>query len=206
MNGRLAALALALFALMPSSAAAQAAQPAPQTPPDPAVYSRPWIAAGALSTSSLGDCTDCEITTYRHTGSILANAGWSINPRTDLGAELMWVASRSTGEDRVRVTFLLASAQFRPWRTRGFFLKTGAGMAFVHNWILDPNGEGEAFRSKAFALALGTGWEWRLSRHLGAQVIAAHHVAALGDMQTSAQIVENVVGNFWSIGATVVIR
>jgi len=201
---RLVALTIALLSCVPAGAVAQTT-PAP--PANDAQGTRPWIVGGVLSTSSLGDCTDCEITTYRHTGSALINAGWSINPRADLGAEMLWVASRTAGNDRIRVSFLMASAQFRPWRTRGFFLKTGAGMAFVHNYVLDEGEAGEtAFRSKAFALALGAGWEWRLARRLGAQVIGAQHVAALGDMQTSDRVVENVVGNFWSVGAAIVIR
>ena len=199
----LAVVALALFCLTPARAAAQA----PPTPAavDPASGS-PWLRVGFLSTTFLGDCTDCEGASYHSTGSLMASVGWALNPRTDLGAEILWVKSQASASDRVRVTFVLGSVQFRPWRSRGFFVKAGAGMAFVHNWILSLEGEDPSFRSKAFALDLAAGWHWRLSRHFGAEVLGAQHVAALGDLETSNRTVENVMANFWSVGAAVVIR
>jgi len=166
-----------------------------------------WVATiGGLSTSGLGDCTDCEATHYFHTGSLLATLGHTLNPRTDLGVETIFVASRAAGNDRIRVSFLMASVNFRPWVRRGFFIRTSAGMAFVHNWIFSHDSEESAFRSKAFALNLAAGWEWRTRGHFGAQVLGMQHVAALGDLQTSQRTVENVMGNFWSVGAAVVIR
>jgi hypothetical protein len=202
--GSIAACVLLVLGLLPARAAAQTTPTSP-----PADGARLWLMAGAFSTTSLGDCTDCEdlALSYRTAPSIMASGGWTLNPRTDLGAEVLWVgANNPSSSDRIRVTFLLASVQFRPWRTRGFFLRTGAGMAFVHNVILSLEGEDTAFRSKAFALDVAAGWEWQLSRHFGVQIAGAQHAAALGDLQTSTQTVENVMGNFWSLGAAVVFR
>jgi hypothetical protein len=136
----------------------------------------------------------------------LVNAGWSINPRTDLGAEMLFLASSTSGQDRIRVTFLMGSVQFRPWQSKGFFVKAGAGMAFVNNWILTLPDADTGVRSKAFGLGLGAGWEWRLSRHVGAQLLGAQHVAALGDLDIARGTVDNVMGNFWSVGAALVLR
>jgi Domain of unknown function (DUF3943) len=61
-------------------------------------------------------------------------------------------------------------------------------------------------RSKAFGLGLASGWEWRVSRHFGAQALGALHVAALGDLELARGTVENVMGNFWSAGAAIVVR
>lgn len=199
----LAALAFTLLCLAPARAAAQAASASAPTEPSTGDL---YLRAGFLSTTFLGDCTDCEGAQYRSTGSLLAAVGWTLNPRTDLGVEILRVFSQQTESDRIRVTFLLGSVQFRPWRTRGFFLKAGAGMAFVHNWILQLEGEDPSFRSKAFALDLAAGWEWRLSRHFGAQVLGGQQVAAVGDLETSERTMENVMGNFWSVGGAVVIR
>ena len=200
----LRAFVIAVICLSPAIARAQApsAVPAAQV----STASKLWLVVGGLSTTFLGDCTDCEGATYGHTGSVVTNVGWSLNPRTDLGAELLWVASKSTSADRIRVTFVMSALQFRPWQNRGFFLKTGAGMAFVHNWIFTDDGEDSNFRSKAFALAIGAGWEWTVSRRFGVQVLGTQHVATLGDLQTSTRTMENVVGNFWLAGAAVVIR
>jgi hypothetical protein len=101
----------------------------------------------------------------------------------------------------------MGSVQFRPWQSKGFFVKGAAGMAFVRNWILTtPDGEDSGIRSKAFGLGLASGWEWRVSRHFGAQALGALHVAALGDLELARGTVENVMGNFWSAGAAIVVR
>jgi hypothetical protein len=119
---------------------------------------------------------------------------------------VFWVPATLTTGDQVRVTFLTASVQFRPWQRRGFFLKGGSGMAFLRNWLNTVDVEASPMRSKAFALAIGTGWEWRLRGRLGAQVFGTQHVAALGDLRTSERVAENVVGNYWSVGGALVIR
>ena len=201
---RLAAIALLTFC--PAPAGAQT----PQTPQKTTVAVESphgWsVGGGVLATTFLGDCTDCEGARYGHTYSVLATVGRALNARADVSGEVMFVASKSTSSDRIRVTFALASVQFRPWSSKGFFIRAGAGMSFVHNWVLENDGTDAAFRSKAFALAYGAGWEWWLARHLGAQVIGTHHVGALGDLETSNRTVENVVGNFWNVGAMLIIR
>jgi hypothetical protein len=200
MSPRLLAVGVAtLFCVTLAPALASAQNPS----------SRPWIVAGGTSTTILASCEDCveDPATYRHTGSVLVNAGASINPRADLGAELLLVASTTSGTDQIRVAFLMGSVQFRPWQSKGFFVKGGAGMAFVRNWILTtPGGEDSGIRSKAFGLGLSSGWEWRVSRHFGAQALGALHVAALGDLDVERGTIENVMGNFWSVGAAIVVR
>ena len=208
MNRRLlAACTAVLCALVAASASAQDTAVAPQTslarPP-----SRAWVVVGGTSTSFLSDCSDCdeETAAYRHTSSLLANAGAPINPRTDIGAEFLLVRAHSSATDRIRVAFVMGSVQFRPWSGSGFFVKAGLGMAFVKNWIISPDIEDTGVRSKALALGLGAGWEWRVSRHFGVQILGAQHVAALGDLELARGTVENVMGNFWSVGAAIVVR
>jgi len=205
MGARLrSSLGLLVTLVLPSAAAAQT--PVPPAPA-PATAASNWIGTiGVVSTTVLGDCTDCEATTYFHTGSLVLTLGRALNPRATLGAETIFVASKAAGNDRIRVTFLMASINFRPWVRRGLFIRASSGMAFVHNWIFSHDGEESAFRSKAFALNLTAGWEWRLTEHFGAQILGSQHVAALGDLQTSEKTVENVMGNFWSVGAAIVIR
>jgi hypothetical protein len=199
-NGRLLVSVSAIVALLatPSPALAQASSD----------DTRPWIVVGGGSTTLLGDCTDCAEGKHQHTGGLLINAGASLSQRTDVGAEVLWVpAHLPTGED-LRSTFVMAAVQFRPWRGSGFFVKAGAGTAFIRNWVVDLEQTGKAppFISTAFGLGIGAGWEWRTRSRFGAQIFGSQHVAALGDLNTGTEIADNVIGNFWSAGAAIVIR
>jgi hypothetical protein len=196
--------AVVFLAGAPAIANAQQAAPAGAAAAPPVTTL--WVVAGGASTTLLGDCTDCAADTYLHTGSVMGIVGRSINRRTDIGAEVAWAPTTLASGDSIRITFLMASAQYRPWQTKGFFLRAGSGMAFVRNWLGTVEENAPSIRSKAFALAVGAGWEWRASSRLGFQVFAAQHAAALGDLEGKDTTVENVMGNFWSVGAAIVIR
>jgi len=194
---------LCLLALAPTLAFAQAA---PQAPPsEPAGGpSRMWFAVGGALATMRGDCQTCEEDfPYRHSGALLVNAGYRANHRMDVGAEVFWMPVE-TAEGTIRATHFDAVAQFRPWASQGFFLKGGAGMAFVRNWV-DVLGS-DSFNEKALSVVIGAGWVFRPTARLGLQLFAAQHALALGDLQTSQGQIPDVVGNRWSIGAAVVIR
>jgi len=166
---------------------------------------QPWVVVGGSSTTLLGDCTDCPADTYVHSGGVLAIVGSPLTPRTDIGAQIFWVPASSAAGDQINSTYVMGTFQFRPWGSKGFFVRVSSGMAFVRNWVVETNAT-ESFTSKAFALEIGGGWEWRFARRFGAQAFASQHVATLGDLETATTRVENVVGNFWSVGGAIVIR
>jgi hypothetical protein len=196
--------ATALACLTPLTAWAQTSQDAPPVAP-PSEFSRLWIVAGGASTTVRGDCRECSHEgPYRHTGGVLLDAGVRVNDRMDGGVELFWVPGTSTEGDRNRATFLLGIAQFRPWHSKGFFLKGGMGFAWVRNWIYEV-GEGPPTPPRP-RLAYGAGWEFRRAERVGLEILGSQHVIALGDLETSTARYENIVGNMWSIGAAVVIR
>ncbi len=195
----LASAAFALLLIVSSDAAAQNA-------PAPSSGGWPWIVAGGSATSALGDCTDCPADTYLHSGGVLGIIGKSLTPRTRAGLEVFWVPVTAATGDPIRTTYVMGTAQFHPWLSSGFFVRTSAGMAFVRNWIVGGPAGSESFTSKAFALEIGGGWEWRIAPRLGTQFFGSQHVAALGDLTGSTGTVENVMANFWSVGAAIVIR
>ncbi len=172
--------------------------------------SRMWIVAGGTSTTLRGDCQeDCVAHgtgAYLHTGSFLGIVGFRVNPQMDAGVEVSWVPATSAAGDDIRSTFLLAAAQFRPWPTSGFFLKAGMGMAFIRNFVYDGTGTLPPITSKALGLTYGAGWTFRHDPRVGLQIFGAQHVAALGDFQTGGVTIENVMANYWSVGAAIVIR
>jgi hypothetical protein len=191
---------LLLLLLSSGVAAAQTA-----TSSSPSSGWQPWIVVGGSSTTLLGDCTDCPADTYVHDGGVLGIVGTPLTPRTDIGGQIFWVPSSSAAGEPINTTYVMGTFQFRPWGGSGFFVRLSSGMAFVRNWVVDTD-TSTSFTSKAFALEIGGGWEWRFSRRFGTQVFGSQHVAALGDLQGATQRVENVMGNFWSVGGGIVIR
>jgi len=166
------------------------------------------LVGGAAFATTRGDCQTCEEVEfpYRHSSSILANFGYHVTRRADVGAEVFWIPV-DTPQGQINVTHLDAVVQFRPWTSQGFFLKTGAGMALIRNWVdvIGPSAE----NSKALSVVIGGGWEFRPTPRLGMQVLAAQHVSAIGDLATgdpTVPEVPDVVGNFWSLGVAIVIR
>jgi len=178
-----------LMLLLPAIGRAQTGTGDPSSPP-----SRTWVVVGGGSATVRGDCQTCEEDfPYRNGGSILGNVGYRLNTRTDIGAEILWVPME-TQDGTLRATHFDTIVQFRPWSSHGFFLKGGAGMAFIRNWI-DAVGPG-AINSKALSIVIGGGWAFRTSNRVGFQVFASQHAGAIGDLQTEAGDVPDVMGNF----------
>jgi hypothetical protein len=194
---------LCLLALTPAMAFAQAAPQAPSTQP-PSGASNLWLVAGGAFAALRGDCQTCEEDfPYRHSGAVLVDIGYRANRRMDVGAEVYWMPIE-TSQGTIRTTHFDAVAQFRPWTSKGFFLKGGAGMAFVRNWVdvLGP----DSFNDKGLSVIIGTGWVFRPVARVGLQLFAMQHAFALGDLQASQELIQDVIGNRWSVGAAVVIR
>lgn len=205
--------ALAVF-LMPAAASAQPAATGVEeqqvrvdavSPPD---VGRLWLVGGVAFATTRGDCQTCEGVEfpYRHSSGAVGNFGWHVNRRADLGGEIFWIPV-DTPQGQINVTHLDAVVQFRPWTSQGFFLKTGAGMALIRNWVdvIGPSAE----NAKALSVVIGGGWEFRPTPRLGMQVLASQHVSAIGDLATgdpTVPEVPDVVGNFWSLGVAIVIR
>ena len=122
------------LALAPVLAFAQAAPQAPSSQPADGP-SKLWLVAGGASATLRGDCQTCEGDyPYRHAGAVLGDIGYRVTSRMDVGAEIYWMPI-DTAQGNIRTTHLDAVAQFRPWVSQGFFLKGGAGMGFVRNWM-----------------------------------------------------------------------
>ena len=142
--------------------------------------------AGAAFATLRGNCQTCEQAfPYRHAGSVLTNIGYRVHNRLDVGAEVFWMPVTTTIGDRIRTTHLDAVAQFRPWASNGFFIKGGAGMAFVRNWVDVP--DASPITSKALSVVIGAGWVLQPARRFGLQVFGAQHVAGLGDLRITGR-------------------
>jgi len=210
-GSRIAAGLVVLACVTPVLSGAQTAPPAaPAAAGDPVDQARTWIVVGGTSTTLRGDCQEPCVAhgtgAYLHSGSILATVGARVSRQVDAGIEVSWVPATSKAGDDIRSTFLLATGQFRPMAARGLFLKAGMGMVFVRNFVFDASGAVPPITSKALGLTYGAGWAFRRTQRLGIEMFGAQHVAALGDFQSGGVTNENVVANFWSVGAALVIR
>ena len=191
-----------LACLIPAVAEAQATTSADGT--GTLEGSRLWLVAGAAFTAVRSDCQTCEEEfPYRHAAGVLTNAGYRLSERLDVGGEVFWVPVE-TASGHARVTHIDAVAQFRPWRSQGFFVKGGAGMAFLRNWV-DAVGPSPT-NQKALSVVIGGGWTFRPSARVGLQFVAAQHAGAVGDVKTATADLGDVLSNFWSVGAAIVIR
>jgi hypothetical protein len=187
-----------------SSAAAQTAEPAgPSGSPF-------WVVAGGGHAIARAGCATCDRAgVFTNSYGILVDAGVRVTPKVDVGIELVWISSRLVGEDPVRTTFILGIAQVRPFEKHGLFLRTGMGIGFAGNGLFSPLRPNLAppFTTNALGLTYGIGWVFRRERRWTMQVQATHHVAALGELTTTAGTsVRNVVGNYWMTGAALAVR
>jgi hypothetical protein len=203
-------VALAVACVAPKLASSQTTGTSSSAAAAPGDPSKMWIVIGGASTTLRGDCQEgCAqqgAGEYLNTGSVLAIGGVRVHQQLDAGVEAIWVPATTKAGEKLRSTFLLGTAQFRPWQTHGFFLNAGMGMAFVRNFVYGDGKTAAPITSKALGLIYGAGWTFRHTDRISTQIFGSQHVAALGDFQTGGVTVENVVGNFWSIGAALVIR
>ena len=194
------AASFAVAAMVPSDVAAQTA---------PASPSKLWLTAGGGFTSQKGDCSNCTgDPIYPKSGNVTFDIGARASAQLDAAVELTWAPSEMRTGDEIRVTYLLGIGQYRPLKNRGLFFKGGMGVAFVRNWVFNfTNDESAPFTTNAMALTYGAGWEFRPRGRFGFQVFGTHHVVALGDLTvTGGQTAEDVIGNMWTVGASIVIR
>jgi hypothetical protein len=188
--------------LLAAAAQAYAQDPAPQaTPPSHGGWFGVGVGYGAFRT----DCTNCERDDlYSSGGSLSLNGGVVVNDQVDAGGEIFW-ASTAIDAGTYRAAFLLGTVQFRPWRTRGFYLKGGLGLAFVRARITV---EGQTIEStpKGLGVHYGAGWMFGRDRRVSFAPFGAHYVASLGDIPTAAGTADNPVSNVWFAGVTVFVR
>ena len=185
-----------LLWLSPAPASAQNAQPQEE--------SRLWVVVGAGAGTLRGHCQDCGADfPFRHGPAIVGNGGYRVSPRMDVGGDVFWMQWKNDSGTIQAVAFN-AIGQFRPWISKGFFVKGGAGMAFVRNWVTTTGPDPDD--SKALSVVFGAGWEFNPKGRFGLQLFGMQHVGALGDLQTINGPISDVTGNFWSIGTAIVIR
>jgi len=132
------------------------------------------------------------------------SGGVVANDRLDAGGEIFWASTAIDAGD-YRAAFLLGVAQFRPWKTRGFYLKGGLGLAFIRASITVDD-RTTTSTQKGLGVHYGAGWVFARERRVSFAPFGGHYVASLGDLPTPDGVAENPVSNVWFAGVTVFIR
>ena len=86
----------------------------------------------------------------------MVSGGVVVNGQLDAGGEIFWASTTFDAGD-YRAAFLLGVVQFRPWQTRGFYLKGGLGLAFIRaNITVDD--QTTTSTPKGLGVHYGAGW------------------------------------------------
>ena len=79
-------------------------------------------------------------------------------------------------------------------------------MAFVRNFPYDASGTLPPATSKGLGFSYAGGWTFRQQKRVGLQLFGAQHTVAFGDFTLGETTINDVIGNYWSVGAAIVIR
>lgn len=157
---KLGVLAAALTAFVPATALAQAQE-----------RQGFWFGFGAGVGSADATCDDCDDEDNdRETGAAGSlRAGWTLNSRVLLGVEgSAW--TKSEDEDGADVTINIynvsGTVTLYPSETAGFFVKGGAGLAFVNSKYKEGNTTIDSDLGNGRGLLAGIGYDFRLGRRV----------------------------------------
>jgi len=170
---------------------------------------RLWIVGGAGYASARAGCDTCDQAVFSDSRSVTIIGGVHVTPRIEAGIETQWVALKVSGGDPMRTTFILGTAQLRPWVQHGFFLRTGMGIGIVGRGLYSPIGPAlePPYTTNALGLVYGAGWTFKVKNRWALQAHAMHYVASLGELALpNGTTMTNVVGNYWTVGMAIVVR
>jgi Outer membrane protein beta-barrel domain len=171
---KIGVLAAALAAFVPATALAQAQE-----------REGFWFGFGLGVGSADATCDECE--GDRQTGAAGAiRLGWTLNPRVLLGIESgAW--TKTEDEDGADVTINMYNVSgtltLYPSETAGFFVKGGAGLAFVNSEIKGGNTTIDSDMGNGLGLLAGIGYDFRLGRRVRLTPALDAYYGNIGDVK-----------------------
>lgn len=212
------ALALAALLLALAAAPAVAQEPTPAPPPDTTTPPAPkrggnfWMDAGAgyawlrltsgqntLNGQRLGGVVAA------HGMAVTISAGGSVAPNVLLGLEYQTWSAAGPGPVDQRVRSVLAIVQWYPWAGIGLNVRAGTGI--VQGPVEPDTVSAASAQGSGVGFALGIGYDFPVTRHLGLSLQFGTHIAAFGDVtDTRGKVSHDVIGYVTQIGLAVVFR
>lgn len=150
-----------------------------------------WFGFGAGVGSADVTCDDCDGDSDRETGGAgYLKAGWTLNPRVLLGIEgSAW--TRTEDEEGVDVTINMYNVSgtltFYPSETAGFFVKGGAGMAFVNSKFEEGNTTIDSDMGNGLGLLAGIGYDFKLGRRVSMTPALDVYYGNIGDLKFAGE-------------------
>lgn len=151
-----------------------------------------WFGFGLGAGSADVTCDDCDNDENdRETGAAGSlRAGWTLNSRVLLGIEgSAW--TKNEEEDGADVTINMynvsGTVTLYPSETAGFFLKGGAGLAFVNSEIKGSNTTIESDMGNGLGLLAGIGYDFRLGRRVRLTPALDAYYGNIGDVKIEGE-------------------
>jgi|688.fasta_scaffold246381_2 hypothetical protein len=147
-----------------------------------------WFGFGLGVGSAHASCDDCgDDDDDRETGGAGSlRAGWTLNSRVLLGIEgSAW--TKTEDEDGTDITFNMynvsGTVTLYPSETAGFFVKGGAGLAFVNSQYKDGNTTIDSDMGNGLGLLAGVGYDFRLGRRVRLTPALDAYYGNIGDVK-----------------------
>ena len=203
MKARALLAALLLAVLVPASARAQAHPPSPARTPKRG--GGLWMDAGIGYGYLHLTCATCPTVVAAHGVAATVSVGFTPAQNVLVGLQAQnW--ANAGGSLTQRVGSVLAVAQWYPWPARGLFLRAGTGIVFGPVAPQAAGAPPASAQGTGVGLALGAGYDIKLSPRLGLAVQAATHISALGDLMVNGQLANDVIAYVTRLGVAVVLR
>ncbi len=174
-------LAAALAAFVPATALAQAQE-----------REGFWFGFGLGAGSADVTCDDCDDDENdRETGAAGAlRAGWTLNSRVLLGIEgSAWTKKEDADGTDITINMYNVSGTVTlyPSETAGFFLKGGAGLAFVNSKYEEGNTTVDSDMGSGLGLLAGIGYDFRLGRRVRLTPALDAYYGNIGDVKIGGE-------------------
>jgi hypothetical protein len=146
-----------------------------------------WFGFGLGAGSADVTCDDCDGDSDRETGGAgYLKAGWTLSPRVLLGIESSaWTKTKD--EDGVDITLNMYNVSgtltLYPSETAGFFVKGGAGLAFVNSKFKQGNTTIDSDMGNGLGLLAGIGYDFRLGRRVRLTPALDAYYGNIGDLK-----------------------
>jgi len=147
-----------------------------------------WIGFGFGYGSALVKCDDCGNGGREGGLAGFLKLGGTLNRKVLLGAEVnVW--TKDEEGDSLNFGNVSGTVTYYPWTSSGFFVKGGAGFAFVDTDFREGNQLTTIDLGDGFGAIAGIGYDLRIRRNLSITPVCNFYFGSPGDLRIGREIV-----------------